>query len=89
MKVDSDRANLLLATYWGSDRYRRKFDVLVEGTKIATQTLERNRPDEFFHVEYPIPDALTRGKEKVTVRYESHPGQTAGGVFGCAMLKPE
>lgn len=79
----------VMCTYWGSDTGGRVFDVLIDDTKIATQKLDRNRPEEFFDVEYPIPPKLTRGKEKVTVKFAAHPGRTAGGIFALATLKPE
>ncbi|OHB70040.1 MAG: hypothetical protein A2V70_16950 [Planctomycetes bacterium RBG_13_63_9] len=87
LKVLPDEPMTLACTYWGDDAGQRTFDVLVEGQKIATQTLNRDKPGEFFEVEYRIPEELTRGKEKVTVRFQAHPDNTAGGVFGCAMLK--
>jgi len=86
LKVPPDRPATLMCTYWGSD-VRRTFDILVEGTKIATQTLNRNKPGKFFHVEYKIPVELTREKDKVTVKFVAPPRGVAGGVFGCAMLK--
>ncbi|MBN2475227.1 MAG: glycoside hydrolase family 127 protein [Pirellulales bacterium] len=89
MQVVPDGPSVLSCTYWGSDRHLREFDVLVEGQKIATQKLETNRPDEFFDVEYPIPQELTEGKQTVTVRFQSHAGNTAGGLFGCRILRPE
>jgi len=89
LKVLPDRPMTLVCTYWGSDVPPRTFDVLVEGTKIATQALDRNQPGHFFDVEYPIPPALTKGKRKATVRFVPHKGNTAGGVFECAILKPE
>jgi hypothetical protein len=78
----------LHCTYWGSDG-GRVFDILVDGTKIATQKLAQNKPGEFFDVEYAIGASLTEGKESVVVRFAAHPGSTAGGLFGCATLKPE
>ena len=89
LKALPDKAMTLVCTYWGSDVPPRTFDVLVEGTKIATQSLDRNQPGRFFDVEYPVPPALTKGKRKVTVRFVPHKGNTAGGVFECAVLKPE
>jgi hypothetical protein len=77
----------LLCTYWGSDRGRRTFDVLVDGTRIATQTLNDNRPGEFFDAAYPIPTELTKGKQKVIAKLQAHPGEFAGGLFGCRTLK--
>jgi len=85
--VLSDKPTTLLCTYWGSD-VGRAFDILIDGRKIATQKLAQNEPDTFFEVEYAIPAELTEGKKAVTVRFVAHPESTAGGVFGCATLKP-
>jgi DUF1680 family protein len=87
MKVLPDGPVTLHCTYWGSDS-GRTFDVLVEGTKIVTQKLAENNPGEFFDVEYSIPTELTEGKESVMVRFAAHADSTAGGVFGCAILRP-
>jgi len=86
LKVPSEQPATLMCTYWGSD-VRRTFDMLVEGQKIATQRLSRNKPGQFFQVEYKIPARLTRGKGKVTVKFQSPARGVAGGVFGCAMLE--
>ncbi len=87
LKVLPDVPMTLRCTYWGSD-VGRQFDILVDGTKVATQKLENDRPDHFFDVAYPVPPELTKGKETVTVKFQAHDRQMAGGVFGCAMLKP-
>jgi hypothetical protein len=89
MKVLPEEPMELLCTYWGSDRRQRLFDILVDGTRVATQTLNDGRPGEFFDVTYPIPRELTRGKEKVTVRLQAHPDKWAGGLFGCRVMKAE
>ncbi len=89
MKVRPDEPMELLCTYWGSDRHRRKFDILINGERIATQSLNDDRPGEFFDVTYPVPSALTRDKQKVTVRLQAHPGHSAGGLFGCRMVCAE
>lgn len=89
LKALPDQPVTLLCEFWGSDLPPRTFDILVEGEKVATQALDRNKPNEFFEVEFAIPPALTQGKEKITVRFQAHPGNTAGGVFDCGILKPE
>lgn len=86
LKVLPDQPATLMCTYWGSD-VRRTFDILVEGQKIATQTLAGKKPGKFYNVEYKIPPELTRGKDKVTVKFQAQAGGVAGGVFGCVMLK--
>ncbi len=86
LAVQPDGINTLSCDYWGSDT-GRDFDVIVDGKKIATESLSNKKPGELLEVKYPLPQELTAGKQKVTVRFEAHPGSTAGGVFGCAMLK--
>jgi uncharacterized protein len=78
----------LIATYWGDENTERNFDILVDGARIATQRLRHNQPGRFFDVAYPVPADLTRGKIKVRVRFQAHPGSIAGGLFGARMTKP-
>ena len=89
LKAPAGGEALLVVTYWGGDVAPRTFDVLVDGRKVATQTLNNSAPGKFFDVEYRIPADLTRGKEKVTVKFQAHAGNIAGGVFGCQMLKAD
>ncbi len=77
----------LVCTYWGSDVGGRRFDILVDGTQIATQTLDSNAPGKLFDVSYPLPPALTTGKATIAVRLQAKPGMTAGGLFGCRLLR--
>ena len=76
---------MLQASYWGDER-RRSFDILVDGVKVAIQQLEADHPGKFFDVEYPVPEALTRGKKTVQVRFEPHDRNTAGPVFGVRLF---
>jgi hypothetical protein len=78
----------LRVTYWGSDS-GRVFDVLVDGEKIATQKLNNNHPDQFYDEVHLLPEKLTHGKERITVKFQAHPGNTAGGVFGLRVLRSQ
>ena len=86
VKVLPDRPMTLVCTYWGSDADSRTFDILVDDHKIATQTLDKNRPDQYFDAEYDVPARLTRDKQHVTVKFQAHPGATAGGLFDISVL---
>ena len=88
LKVLPDQPLTLRCTYWGSDGLRT-FDILVDGEKIAEQTINRDKPNEFFDVDYPLPEKLTKGKQQVTLKFQPHSGSIAGGVFGVLLLKPE
>jgi hypothetical protein len=87
MKVLPEQPIELMCTYWGSDSNGREFDILIDGTKITTQVLNNNSPDKFFDVTYLVPQELTKGKEKVTLRFQGHEKRTAGGVFGCRIVR--
>lgn len=40
-----------------------------------------------FDVEYPVPEELVRGKDKVTVRFEATEGSQIATVFGLRMIR--
>lgn len=63
------------------------FDILVDGVKIASQSLHNDKPEEFFDVTYAIPEELTRGKSKVTVRFQAKPHNIAGGLYGVRIIR--
>lgn len=87
LKVAAEGRPSLYCVYWGSDGGNRAFDILVDGKRIATQKLERNKQDEFFAVDYSLPAELVAGKQHVTITFQAHPGGTAGGVFDCRVLR--
>ncbi|MDP5280280.1 glycoside hydrolase family 127 protein [Sphingomonas sp. DG1-23] len=61
---------LLAALYWGEE-VNKNFDISVEGTRIANERRAVPPEKRFVSVDYPIPEALTRGKDKVVVRFET------------------
>jgi DUF1680 family protein len=76
---------VLQATYWGDER-QREFEIQIDGKTFARQSLNQDRPGEFFDVTYPIPAALLEGKSTVRVRFVPVARNTAGPVFGVRML---
>lgn len=88
LKVRPDVPMTLVCTYWGDEVGPRTFDILVNGQKIGAQSLNHNKPGEFFDVEYPLPASLTvNPSNTITVRFQAHDGSRVGGVFGCATLR--
>jgi len=78
----------LLCTYWGDD-FGRTFDILVNGQKIATETLAHSKPGKFYDVDYPLAPALTANNANaIVILFRAHHDSYAGGVFNCATLKP-
>ena len=86
MKVLPDQPVFARVRYWGGDSNNRIFDILVDDRKIATQELNAPKPGQFMDVTYEIPSDLTKGKQRVTVKFQAHPGAMAGGIFGCRIM---
>jgi len=80
LKVAPDRPVTVVAGYRGSEGRRRTFDVLVDGEKIATETLEYH-PTEQLDREYAIPETLTRGKSAITVRFQAQGDNSTAGAL--------
>ena len=89
LKVLPDRPVALVCSYWGSETGPRNFDIIVDGKKIAAQSLQNDKPGEFFDVTYQIPQELTRGKNKITIRFQAQPGNLAGGFYGVRIIRDE
>jgi uncharacterized protein len=89
LKVTPGSPVSLVASYWGGETGPRKFDVLVDGTKIGSQSLQNDKPGEFFDVTYAIPEEITRGKNKITIRFQAEPDNIAGGFYGLRVIRNE
>lgn len=86
MKVNPGVSNVLLLTYIGDDK-DRKFDVLVDGVKIAYVEWNGGTTGKFYDKEYVIPADLISSKTSVTIKIDANHGRTAGRIFGCRILK--
>lgn len=87
LAVDGSGTNVLCVGYWGGDhspferegtRYDRVFNLVVDGTVVGEQRIHLNKIGEVFYATYDIPQAVTSGKESVTVTFQTI------GDHGCA-----
>ena len=76
------------AEYWGGESRRHRFEVLVDGEPLATQALFDDRPGELLPVEYPLPEQLVRGRERVRVTLRAPAGESTGAVFRLSVTCP-
>ena len=88
LKCDREAEQELVLTFHSTDDGNRTFDILINGEKIATRTLRRETFDALIDTAYPIPAHLLRGG-KLTVKFDAHDGNLAGGIFGCKVRKVE
>ena len=70
LKVTPEPATLVVTYRIENPGTPRTFDVVVDGTKIASETMT-TPTGQFFDMEYELPATLTSGKSQVTVRFET------------------
>ena len=87
LPVDPTKPMTLVVTYNHDEWQERTFEILVDGTRVGEQTIERRGPMKFFDVEYPVPAELVKGKQKVTVKFQATKGNEIGAVFGMRMIR--
>lgn len=87
METKGETAAVLQCAYFGGDGAGREFDIKVDGQIIATEKLKQRLNTRFYTVDYAIPEALLKGKQSITVRFQALEGKTAGGLFGCRLLR--
>lgn len=87
MKTAAASRNTLILTYWGMDNRGRIFDILVNDKVIVTEDLNKYKESRFYDISYAIPEELTKGKDKVTVKLVPKTNNSAGPVYGCRMIK--
>lgn len=79
----------LVVTYWGGDA-GRTFDILANGTWVATQSLKAEKPREFIEKTYRLPAevlaAATDGR--VIIRFVAKEW-VAGGVYDVRLMRPD
>ena len=88
--VDPARPMTLIVTYAGDERANRTFNVLVDGTKLASQIVERRSPEKnigFYDVEYNLAPESLKGKQKITVRFQATGGNEIAAVYGVRVVR--
>ncbi len=86
MKVLPDVPVKLIMTYWGGETPEKEFAISIDDKPFTTQKVHMNKPGEFFEVVYPLPQELTAGKEKITVRLDGKPTWT-GAIYHARIVK--
>lgn len=80
----------LLIKYWGAEWGNRKFEIYIDDQKLITvdNTGKWNKSDFQFE-EYAIPDEMIKEKDKIRVKFQSIPGNTAGAVYYLRLIKKQ
>jgi len=82
MKINPAAPTALIVEYWGGFPGAKTFDILINDKVIATENISGKKDGEFIYLQYDIPEEISRGRSKITVKFQAHPGNMAGPVFG-------
>jgi hypothetical protein len=89
LPVDASGDNTLLVTYvneQGLPAALGRFDIIVDGQRIGSYAPDRVAVG-FFDTRYPIPLDVTRGKSKVTVKFEAAPDSRIVPIYGVRLIR--
>jgi len=87
LKTIADTPVALVVDYWGGFPGAKTFDILVNNKIIATENISNKKDGQFVSVQYDIPEVLSRGRSKMTIRFQAHEGNMAGPVFGVRTVR--
>lgn len=78
----------LRVAYYGLDK-DHTFDIFVNGKLLTTVNLDGSKGDEFFYIDYELPEAVIRNASNniLTVKFVAQKGSVAGGIYDVRLLK--
>ncbi|MBS1708702.1 MAG: glycoside hydrolase family 127 protein [Armatimonadetes bacterium] len=89
LKIDADKANQLVVTYWVNNRWPRAGKLAVDGQEIAEFDRLNPMPNNTFQdVTYPLPAALTKGKKHVRIRFSGSDDKQGASVSRVRSVRP-
>jgi len=87
LKVTENEPLELVMTYNSLDGGNREFKIFADDVKIGFQKLRTETFSAMIERSYRIPSDIVKGKEKITIKIQSVPGNIAGGVYGLRIQK--
>jgi len=88
LSTNNETGLSLLVKYWGAEWGNRKFEIYIDDIKLITEdNTGKWNQSKFRNIEYAIPDAMIKGKNKVRIRFQALPGNTAGAVYYLQLIR--
>jgi hypothetical protein len=87
LNITADAPVSLVVDYWGGFPGAKTFDILVNDKIIATENISGKKDGQFITVQYDIPEEISRGRFKITVKFKAHEANMAGPVFGVRAIR--
>jgi uncharacterized protein len=88
LSTNSETNLSLLVRYWGAEWGNRKFDIYIDDEKLVSEdNTGRWNESKFKDITYAIPDTMIKGKDRVRVKFQALPGNTAGAVYYIRLIR--
>jgi uncharacterized protein len=87
LKVNPNTGNAIVVDYWGGFPGAKTFDILANDKIIATENISNKKDGQFIRCQYDVPEDISRGRSKITVKFRAHSGNMAGPVFGVRTIR--
>ena len=88
MKSNASSDLNLMVRYWGAEMGNRQFEIYINDKLLVTEKISNKwNKNQFFNVEYPIPNEWLSGQEYVRVKFQAVTGNVAGKVFYVRLVR--
>jgi DUF1680 family protein len=87
--VDSAKPLALIIGFYSDDRRHSPgdFSILIDDQVLTSHRQTRTEPPRFYDVQFPVPETLIRGKDKVTLRFQAHENSQIPAIFSIRLVR--
>lgn len=89
LPIEADEPMALLVTLHSNQQDGASFEIQVDGSRVATQTVVDRAADGFYDGRIPLPAGLLEGKESITVRFQSTGDGRIPTIFGVRTVRAD
>jgi DUF1680 family protein len=87
MNDPKKEAGSIRVTYYGRDR-NRKFKVLVNDQELAKVSLDGDKGDQFYAVDYPLTEEIKQNSSsKMTIKFLADTGSETAGIYEVRLIR--
>lgn len=78
----------LMVRYWGAEWGNRNFEIYLDDQKLVTENnTGRWNQSKFFDIEYPIPAAMLKGKDRIRIKFKALKGASTSPVYYVRLIR--
>jgi hypothetical protein len=86
LSVDPEQASVLTCVF-GAGEKESSFEILVDGVKIAAQSIGAAQATELVEKTYDIPAELISGKRRIAITFRARDNKSTAELYDCMVSK--